>query len=91
MNSVLLIDMLQKMFQMFFKLKKVQMKSVMAKRSLLMQRCKTKGLKIAVRQVLDDEERAKIVRLDEGYYIFRDIWNSTAYLAKKRKETFAMI
>ena len=51
---------------MFFKLKKVQMKSVMAKRSLLMRRCKTKGLKIAVRQVLDDQERAKIVRLDEG-------------------------
>ena len=76
---------------MFFKLKKVQMKSVMAKRSLLMRRCKTKGLKIAVRQVLDDQERAKIVRLDEGYYIFRDIRNSPAYLAKKRREAFAMI
>ena len=76
---------------MFFKLKKVQMKSVMAKRSLLMRRCKTKGLKIAVRQVLDDQERAKIVRLDEGYYIFRDICSSPAYLAKKRREAFAMI
>ena len=76
---------------MFFKLKKLQMKSVIAKRSLLMRRCKTKGFKIAVRQVLDDEERAKIVRLDEGYYIFRDIRNSPAYLAKKRKEAFAMI
>ena len=42
-------------------------------------------------QVLDDEERAKIVWLDEGYYIFRDIRNSPAYLAKKRKEAFAMI
>ena len=67
------------------------MKSVMAKRSLLMRRCKTKGLKIAVCQVLDDQERAKIVRLDEGYYIFRDIRNSPAYLAKKRREAFAMI
>ena len=76
---------------MFFKLKKVQMKSVMAKRSLLMRKCKTKGLKIAVCQVLDDQERAKIVRLDEGYYIFRDIWNSPAYLVKKRREAFAVI
>ena len=71
---------------MFFKLKRVQMKSVMAKRSLLMRRCKTKGLKIAVRQVLDDQERAKIVHLDEGYYIFRDIHNSPAYLAKKEEK-----
>ena len=67
------------------------MKSVMAKRSLLMQRCKTKGLKIAVHQVLDDQERAKFVCLDDGYFIFRDIWNSPAYLAKKRREAFTMI
>ena len=61
------------------------MKNVMAKGSLLMRRCKTKGLKIAVRQVLGDEERAKIVQLDEGYYIFRDIRNSPAYLAKRER------
>ena len=67
------------------------MKSVMAKKSLLMRRCKRKGKDICARNVLDDDERAKIVRLNEGYYIFKDIRNSPAYLAKKKKEAFAMI
>ena len=67
------------------------MESVMAKKSLLMHRCKRKGKDICVRDVLDHDERAKIVRLNEGYYIFKDIRNSPAYLAKKKKEAFAMI
>ena len=67
------------------------MKSVMAKKLLLMRRCKRKGKDICARDVLDDDERAKIVRLNEGYYIFKDIRNSPAYLAKKKKEAFAMI
>ena len=67
------------------------MKSVMAKKSLLMHRCKRKGKDICAHDVLDDDERAKIVRLNEGYYIFKDIRNLPAYLAKKKKEAFAMI
>ena len=67
------------------------MKSVMAMKSLLMCRCKRKGKDICVRDVLDDDERAKIVRLNEGYYIFKDIRNSPAYLGKKKIEAFAMI
>ena len=68
----------------FFKFKKVQMKSVMTKKSLLMHRCKRKGKGIHAHDILDDDERAKIVRLNEGYYILRDICNSPAYLAKKK-------
>ena len=75
----------------FFKFKKVQLKSVMAKKSLSIRRCKTLGKKISAAQVLNDDERAKIVRLDDGYYIFKDIRNSPAYLALKKKEAFAMI
>ena len=67
------------------------MKSEMAKKSLLMCRCKRKGKDIYIHDILDDDERAKIVRLNEGYYIFRDIYNSPAYLEKKKKEAFAMI
>ena len=70
----------------FFKFKKVQMKSVMAKKSLLMHRCKRKGKDICAHDVLDDNERAKIVRSNEGYYIFKDIRNSPAYLAKKKEK-----
>ena len=67
------------------------MKRIMAKKSLLIHRCKRKGKDICAHDILDDDERAKIVRLNEGYYIFKDIRNSPAYLAKKKKEAFAMI
>ena len=70
----------------FVKFKKVQIKSVMAKKSLLMHRCKRKGKDIRACDVLDDDKRAKIGQLNEEYYIFRDIHNSPAYLAKKRKK-----
>ena len=75
----------------FFKFKQVQMKSVMAKKSLLMCRCKRKGKDICAHGVSDNDERAKIVRLNGGYYIFKDVRDSPAYLAKKKKEAFAMI
>ena len=32
-----------------------------------------------------------MIKLDEGYYIFKDIHNSPAYLTRKKKEAFAMI
>ena len=55
----------------FFKFKKVQMKSVMVKKSLLIHRCKRNGKDIHAHDVLDDDERAKIVRSNEGYYVFK--------------------
>ena len=47
--------------------------------------------KIHACDVLDDEEWAKIVWLDEGYYIFWDRQNSPAYLAMRKRDAFAMI
>ena len=75
----------------FFKLKKVQLKSLKDKISLVMHKCKLNGQKISVRDVLDDATREKIVRLNEGYYIFKDIRNTPAYLSKKKKEVFAIL
>ena len=46
----------------------------MAKKSLLMCRCKRKGKDIGACDVLDDDERAKIVRLNEGYYLYLEIY-----------------
>ena len=74
---------------MFFKLKKVQMKHVLDRVSLAMRRVKGKG--VQAKHVLDDESRARIVRLDEGFYIFRNLRNSPAYLEKRKKDAFAMI
>ena len=43
-----------------------------------------------VKDILDDTERQKLINLDEGYYIFRTIRNSLAYLEKRKKDAFAM-
>ena len=32
-----------------------------------------------------------LVNFDEGYYIFRQLWNSPAYLETRKKDIFAMI
>ena len=45
----------------FFKFKKVQLKSLKDELSLVMRKCKLNGQKISVRNVLDDATREKIV------------------------------
>ena len=46
------------------------MKHVLDRVSLAMRR--VKGKDVHAKNVLDDKSRAKIVCLDEGYYIFRN-------------------
>lgn len=76
---------------LFFKLKKLQIKQISDKVTLSMRRCKTKGKKYTASDVLNDEIRANMVRLDEGFYIFRSLRNSPPYLEKRKKDIFAMI
>ncbi|XP_062590040.1 uncharacterized protein LOC134251654 [Saccostrea cucullata] len=75
----------------FFKLKKIQIKQVSDKVNLALRRCKSDGKKITAEQVLNPASAEKIVRLNEGYYIFRTLRNSPAYLSSKKKDVFAMI
>ena len=75
----------------FFKLKKLQMKQVFDKVTLAVRRYQTKGKKLKVKDVLNDCARQNLINLDEGYYIFRTIRNSPAYLEHRKKEAFAMI
>ena len=41
-------------------------------------RCKNKGKKITVAEARDSRYLDKLVQLDEGYYIFRQLRNSPA-------------
>ena len=75
----------------FFKLKKIQTKQVSDKVNLALRRCKTDGKKITASQVRNESTVSEIVRLNEGYYIFRTLRNSPSYLATKKKDVFAMI
>ncbi|KAK3108678.1 hypothetical protein FSP39_013177 [Pinctada imbricata] len=75
----------------FFKLKKIQLKQISDKVHLAMRRYKTKGKTITASEARDQSTQDRIVPLDEGYYIFRQLRNSPAYLASKKKDVFAMI
>ena len=75
----------------FFKHKKLQMKQISDKVNLAVRRCKNKGKKITAAEARDPAYLEKLVKLDEGYCVFRQLRNSPAYLEKRKKDIFAMI
>ena len=76
---------------MFFKLKKLQMEQIVNKVTIAVRRCKSKGNKYTAGDILNDNVRDSIVKLDEGYQIFRTLRNSPPYLEKRKKDLMAMI
>ena len=75
----------------FFKHKKLQMKRISDKVNLAVRRCKGNEKKITAAEARNSEYLDKLVNLDEGYYIFRQLRNSPAYLQSRKKDIFAMI
>ena len=75
----------------FFKHKKLQMKQISEKVNLAVRRCKGNEKKITAAEARNSEYLDKLVNLDEGYYIFRQLRNSPAYLQSRKKDIFAMI
>ena len=67
------------------------MKQISDKVNLAVRRCKRKGKKITAAEARNSEYLDKLVNLDEGYYIFRQLRNSPAYLESRKKDIFAMI
>lgn len=75
----------------FFKLKKIQLKNINDKFHLALRRCKSDNKKWTAKDILNPGTVNDLVRLDEGYYIFRSIRNSPVYLEKRKKDVFSMI
>ena len=75
----------------FFKLKKIQMKQLNDKANLAVRRCQTGTNTMTAAQARDPNYIDNIVKRDEGYYLFKQIRNSPAYLETKKKDVFAMI
>lgn len=75
----------------FFKLKKLQIKQISDKVSLAMRKCKLKGKNITVNEVLCEESIDKIIRHDEGYRVLRTLRGSPPYWERTKKDIFAMI
>ena len=76
---------------MFYKMKKLQTEQVCSKAHLAVRRCKTKGKCYTAGYILKDNMGESLVKLDEGYKIFRTIRNSPQYWENQKKEVFAMI
>ena len=66
------------------------MKQISDKVNLAVRRCKQK-VKRSAAEARDSNYLDKLVNLDEGYYIFRQLRNSPAYLETCKKDIFAMI
>lgn len=75
----------------FFKMKKLQIKQIQDKVSLAVRKCKLKGKKYSVAQILDSTTADSIVRLNEGYHVLRNLRGSPPYWEKAKKDVFAMI
>lgn len=76
---------------LFFKLKKIQTKQITDKCNLALRKCKTKGKLITANEIKNLEHVNSIVRHDEGFFVFRQLRNSPAYLETRKKDVFAMI
>ena len=74
----------------FFKLKKIQLKNISDKANLALRRCKSEGKQWTAKEILEPSTVNQLVRLDEGYFIFRTLRNSPVYLEKRKKDVFAM-
>ena len=75
------------MANIFFKLKELQLQQISGKVNLVTRKCQNKGQKITAHEALDREKLDNLLRLDEGYYIFRSLRNTPGYFESK-KENF---
>ena len=76
---------------LFFKMKKLQLKQITDRVSLAVRRVNGKqGEKITAGDVKTDGG-AKLVKLDDGFEIFKSIRNSPPYLERRKRDVFAMI
>ena len=69
----------------------LQMKQSSDQVNLAVRRCKHKGKKITAAEARNSEYSDELVNLDEGYYIFRQLRSSPAYLEARKKDIFAVI
>ncbi|KAK3099294.1 hypothetical protein FSP39_002160 [Pinctada imbricata] len=75
----------------FFKARKLQLKQIQDKVWLSMKRNKTKGKEYTAKDVRNKDTVDKMVKLDEGYRIFRTLRGSPPYWESAKRDIFAMI
>ena len=75
----------------FYKLKKLQIKQIQRSASLSIRKCKGKGKKFTAGDLKSAVSLEKLIHLDEGFRVFRNLRASSPYFEKCKKDLFAMI
>lgn len=75
----------------FYKLKKLQIKRIQDSAGISLRKCKTKGKRYTAKDFKTDANVNKLIRLDEGYRVLRNLRGSPPYFEKCKKDLFAMI
>ena len=75
----------------FWKTKYKQIQQIHQQVNFALRRNQTKGQKITAKTLLDKESRNNIVKLNDGYQIFKNIRSSPPYFENKKKNLMAMI
>jgi len=75
----------------FYKLKKIQIKQIQDSASLSLRKYKTKGKKYTAGDLKSQDMINNLVHLDEGFRVLRNLRGSPPYFEKCKKDLFAMI
>ena len=75
----------------FYKLKKLQIKRIQDSACISLRKCKTKGKKYTAGDLKSENYLNKLVHLDEGFRVLKNLRGSPPYFEKCKRDLFAMI
>ncbi|CAB4033744.1 Hypothetical predicted protein, partial [Paramuricea clavata] len=75
----------------FYKLKKLQIRQIQGSASLLLRKCKTKGKTYTAGDLKCESFVNKLINLDEGFRVLRNLRGSPPYFERCKQDLFAMI
>ena len=75
----------------FYKLKKLQIRQVQGSASLSLRKCKTKGKTFTAGDLKSESSVNNLINLDEGFRVLRNLRGSPPYFERCKNDLFAMI
>ena len=75
----------------FYKLKRLQIRQIQGSANLSLHKCKTKGKTYTARDLKSQSCVHKLINLDEGFRVLRNLCGSPPYFERCKKDLFAMI
>ena len=75
----------------FYKLKKLQIRQIQGSASLSLRKCKTKGKIYTAGDLKSENSVNKLINLDDGFRVLRNLRGSPPYFERCKKDLFAMI